>query len=110
MPIFRKKAGKHHYRKDGALVVIKEGETIECKPEFLGGSISRFEEVKLESIENIVKIAPIITPPVEEVQQKVHKEDKVPDQIEEEDISNDVVEEKVKLKKKKKKKFRRVDE
>lgn len=46
MPIYKKKAGKHHYRgSDGEIHVIKKGGTIDCEPEFLGGAISTFEEV-----------------------------------------------------------------
>lgn len=46
MPIYKKKAGKHHYRdSNGEIHVIKAGKTIECEPEFLGGSLSTFEKV-----------------------------------------------------------------
>ncbi len=46
MPIYKLKSGKHHYRdSNGEIKVIKAGKTIECEPEFLSGTISRFEEV-----------------------------------------------------------------
>lgn len=60
MPIYRKKAGKHHYRgSDGEIHVIKKGETIDCESEFLGSAISTFEEVdsmKVEKKKKKVKI------------------------------------------------------
>lgn len=86
MPVYRKISGKHHYRKGKQVICIKPGETIECDPEFLGGSISTFEKIsdgklkenamKKEELEEIEKDAEEEAEKKDEAKKKKKKKEK----------------------------------